>query len=165
MDAVVRTGGKQYRVRQGSVIDVSRLPAEPGSRVELSDVLLVSDGDNITVGAPVVEGATVVAQVVDHGRAKKVINFRYKAKTRFRRKMGHRQDYTRIKVEDILIGGAKPAAAEAPARRTRRARVETEAAAEAETPVVAATETPAEEAPAPRRRRRTAATDETKSEE
>jgi large subunit ribosomal protein L21 len=171
MDAVVRTGGKQYRVHEGSIIDVARLAAEPGSRVELRDVLLVSNDGNVTVGAPIVDGATVVAEVVDHGKGKKVINFRYKAKVRFRRKQGHRQPYTRLAVREILTGGASPTpvAPAAPARRTRRSRAAAteEVAAPAseapvtEAPVAAVTpepaaETPAEETARPRRRRRAA---------
>ena len=168
MDAVVRSGGKQYRVHEGSVIDVARLTAAPGSRIELRDVLLISDGGSVTVGAPNVEGATVVAEVVDHGKAKKVINFRYKAKTRFRRKIGHRQPFTRLAVQEILTGGASATPAPAP-RRARRPRAATPEAALVAEPIAAepaAAETPAaEETARPRRRRRATESTETKSEE
>lgn len=158
MDAVIRTGGKQYRVHEGSVLNVATIDAEPGSQVELSDILLVTDGPNVTVGDPNVEGAVVVADVVEHGKGKKVVNFKYKAKVRYRRKRGHRQPYTTLSVREIRIGGVSSTAA-APRRRTRAAPAEDEAATEApETPTAEVTETPAAEAPkaAPRRRTRAA---------
>ncbi len=114
MDAVVRTGGKQYRVHEGSVLNVATIDAEPGSRVELRDVLLVTDGPDVTVGNPTVDGAIVVAEVVEHGKGKKVINFKYKAKVRYRRKRGHRQAYTTLAVREIRVGGKS---ATAPSRR------------------------------------------------
>ncbi|HXH23332.1 MAG TPA: 50S ribosomal protein L21, partial [Dehalococcoidia bacterium] len=114
MNAVIRTGGKQFSVREGTVLRVPTLQAEPGSRVEIADVLLVNDGTRVTVGSPTVGGATVVAEVIDHGKGRKVINFKYKAKVRYRRKRGHRQGYTELKVREILTDGARPKA-EAPA--------------------------------------------------
>ncbi|MPZ49570.1 MAG: 50S ribosomal protein L21 [Dehalococcoidia bacterium] len=158
MDAVIRSGGKQYRVHEGSVLDVASLVAEPGSRVELRDVLLVSDGDKVTVGAPNVADAVVVAEVVEHGKGRKVINFKFKAKTRYRRKRGHRQGYTRLTVQTIRIGDA-PASetTAAPRRRARpQAGAETEPAAIEEPTAVAteAAETAAETPATPRRRRR-----------
>ena len=80
------------------------MDAEPGSRVELNEVLLVSDGDTVKVGSPTVAGAVVVAEVVEHGKGKKVINFKYKAKVRYRRKTGHRQWISRLLVRDIVTG-------------------------------------------------------------
>ena len=106
MDAVVRTGGKQYRVHEGSVLDVATMDVEPGSQVELRDVLMVLDGGKVTVGSPNVADAVVVADVVEHGRGKKVVSFKYKAKTRYRRKKGHRQGYTKLEVTQIRIGDA-----------------------------------------------------------
>jgi large subunit ribosomal protein L21 len=143
LDAVVRTGGKQYRVHEGSVLNVATMDAEPGAQVELREVLMVLDGGKVTVGAPTVDGAVVVADVVEHGKGKKVVNFKYKAKVRYRRKKGHRQGYTKLEVTQIRIGDAP-----APARR-RAAAPPTEAAP-------AAVEAPAAEAPAPRRRARAA---------
>jgi large subunit ribosomal protein L21 len=158
LDAVVRIGGKQYRMHEGTVLNVATIDAEPGSQVELNDVLLVSDNGTVMIGAPNVDGAVVVADVVEHGKGKKVINFKYKAKVRYRRKRGHRQPFTTLSVREIRIGGASSPAA-APRRRTRAAPAEDEPAAEApETPTAEATETPAAEAPkaAPRRRTRAA---------
>src|SRR5437870_2436653 len=105
IDAVIRTGGKQYRVREGSVLEVATLDAEPGSRVELGDVMLVTDNGEVSVGSPLVKGAVVVAEVLAHGKARKVISFKYKAKTRYRRKRGHRQEFTKIAVREIILDG------------------------------------------------------------
>jgi large subunit ribosomal protein L21 len=156
LDAVVRTGGKQYRVHEGSVLNVATLEAEPGSQVELRDVLLVSDNGTTTVGEPTVDGAVVVAEVLEHGKAKKVTNFKYKAKVRYRRKRGHRQPYTRLSVSEIRIGGAP--AAGTTRRRRRTAETAEEPAPEApEAPVAEAPESTEAEAPKPAPRRRTRA--------
>ncbi len=104
MYAVVETGGKQYRVEVGQTVDVERISAEVGDTVELGRVLMVSTDDGLKLGNPVVEGAKVVADVVGQGRGKKIIVFRYKAKTRYRKKTGHRQNYTRVAVKDIALG-------------------------------------------------------------
>ena len=160
MYAIVRTGGKQYRVEEGRSIVVERLPVEEGATVELSDVLLIADNGNVTVGTPAVEGARVLAQVVEHGKAEKVVVFKYKAKVRTRKKTGHRQPYTRLTVQQILRPGEEPRTEQRPKRRaTARKRAETEEApeapaAEAEAPT-AVEETP-EAAPKRRTRRRTA---------
>jgi len=159
MDAVIRSGGKQYRVHEGSVLDVASLVAEPGSRIELRDVLLISDGDKVTVGAPTVADAVVVAEVVSHGKGRKVINFKFKAKTRYRRKRGHRQGYTRLTVETIRIGDAPASETTAAPRRRARAQAEAEPETAVEEPTAVATEATetAETPAAPRRRRRTGA--------
>lgn len=103
MYAIVETGGKQYKVEVGRTFDVERLPAEVGATVELDRVLMVSADDGVQVGNPVLAGAKVTANVVHHGRGKKLIVFRYKAKTRQRTKTGHRQDFTRLSVENIAL--------------------------------------------------------------
>jgi large subunit ribosomal protein L21 len=102
--AVVQTGGKQYKVTPGSVIEVETLPVEAGGTVELDRVLLLSDGDNVTVGMPTVAGAKVMATVQAHGRGEKIIVFKYKAKTRHRVKTGHRQNLTRLAINEIVAG-------------------------------------------------------------
>jgi large subunit ribosomal protein L21 len=135
------------------------MAAEPGSNVELRDVLLVSDGGTVTVGSPSVPDAVVIAEVVEHGKGKKVVNFKYKAKVRYRRKRGHRQGFTKLTVREIRIGGVSSAATDVAPRRRGRARTETEApvAAEEETPLAVAepvVEAAVEETPAPARRRR-----------
>ena len=116
--AVFKTGGKQYRVKPGDILDVEKLPVAVDSVAEFSEVLLVSDGGEATVGSPYVEGAKVLAQVQSHYRDKKIIVFKYKAKTRYRRMRGHRQEYTRLLVQDIQIGEPPRRPAR---RRTRRA--------------------------------------------
>lgn len=101
MYAIIATGGKQYRVQEGDLLFVEKIAADVDSTVEINEVLAVSKDGKITVGAPVVEGAKVVARVVKHGKAKKVIVFKFKAKKDYRRKQGHRQPYTQIKIEKI----------------------------------------------------------------
>ena len=96
MYAVLLTGGKQYRVQEGDVIYVEKLNAEVDSTIELTEVLAVSNGETLTVGAPVVEGAKVVAKVAAQGKAKKVTVFKYKPKKDYRKKTGHRQPYTKL---------------------------------------------------------------------
>jgi large subunit ribosomal protein L21 len=104
MYAVVRAGGKQYSVREGQLLDVEQISGAEGDRVELSDVLLISDGDNLTIGSPTVPGARIVAEVLGQERSKKVTVFKYKRKTRYRRKLGHRQPFTRLAVREIVAG-------------------------------------------------------------
>lgn len=100
--AVFKTGGKQYRVQPGDTLDVELLPNEVDSVAEFEDVLAVSRDGELTVGTPVVDGAKVLAQVQSHYKDKKLIVYKYKAKTRYRRKRGHRQSYTRLLIQDIL---------------------------------------------------------------
>lgn len=105
MYAIVNTGGKQYRVAPGDTLRVEYLPADEGDLVELEDVRMLSDdGGAVTMGAPSIDGAKVTAEVLAQGRAKKVIVFKYKAKTRYRRKNGHRQNFTELRVTDISYG-------------------------------------------------------------
>jgi large subunit ribosomal protein L21 len=106
--AVVRTGGKQYRVEEGRSIKIDRLPGDPGDTIELGDVLLMGEGDAVTLGAPTIAGARVVGTIAEQGRAPKIVVFRYKAKTRSRKKTGHRQQFTRLVVSDILAAGQEP---------------------------------------------------------
>jgi len=98
--AVIETGGKQYRVQQGDVLDVELLKVEAGSSVEF-DVLAVSNGSELSIGTPVVAGAKVKASVVEDLRGKKIYSFKKKRRKGYRRKIGHRQDLTKIKVEEI----------------------------------------------------------------
>ena len=100
--AVIKTGGKQYRVQPGDTLDVELLPNEVESVAEFADVLAVSKDGELTVGAPIVEGAKVIAQVQSHHKDRKLMVYKYKAKTRYRRKRGHRQSYTRLMIQDIL---------------------------------------------------------------
>jgi len=106
MFAVVETGGKQYKVSPGQTVEVEKLPAEPGDTVELGRVLLISTDDETLVGAPLVDDAKVVARVSPVRRGPKIIVFRYKSKARYRRKTGHRQNYSVLTIEDIWAKGA-----------------------------------------------------------
>lgn len=101
MYAVLKTGGKQYKVQAGDVIYVEKLAAEVDSTVELTDVLVLNKDGELVVGKPVVEGAKVVAKVLSQGKAKKVIVFKYKPKKDYRKKQGHRQPYTKLQIEKI----------------------------------------------------------------
>lgn len=103
MYAVFRTGGKQFRAEPGSSIRIPSLDVEPGETVTFEDVLLASDGSDVKVGTPVVKGASVKAEVVKHGRNKKVIVFKRKRRKGYRKKAGHRQGFTEIKVAEIAV--------------------------------------------------------------
>lgn len=109
MYAVVRTGGKQYRVAKDDVIKIERLPGEAGDVVTLSEVLMIGDGAEVKIGAPLVEGAAVAGEIVEQARADKIIVFKKRRRQNYRRKKGHRQLLTVLKVTDILTDGAKPA--------------------------------------------------------
>ena len=120
--AIIETGGKQYKVTEGQTINVERLQAEEGGSVQLDKVLLLADGENITVGKPLVEGARVMATVKENGKGNKIIVFKYKSKVRYRRKNGHRQQITSLSIDKILAAGAeyvKPAK-----KATRRKKTE-----------------------------------------
>ncbi len=110
MFAVIKTGGKQYRVAANDVLIIEKLAGEAGDTVEFGEVLAFGEGDSATFGAPFVEGAIVTAEVVKQGRAKKVIAFKKRRRQNSRRKHGHRQHETTVRITEILTGGAKPAA-------------------------------------------------------
>jgi len=101
MYAVVSTGGKQYRIQEGDILRVEKIPGEIGSAVSFDKVLMISDGDNMKLGQPIVEEATVQGHIIEQGKAKKIIVFKYKRRKRYRRKKGHRQQYTAIKIDRI----------------------------------------------------------------
>lgn len=101
--AIIEDGGKQYRAVEGSTIEVDRYDAEPGDQIDLDQVLLVADGDEVIVGAPVIEGAKIEATVLEQVKGPKVVVFKYKPKERYRVKKGHRQQYTRLKVDAIVL--------------------------------------------------------------
>jgi len=108
MYAVVKTGGKQYRVSKDDILKVERLPGEAGDVITLDDVLMLADGADVTVGAPVIDGASVAAEILEQKRDRKIIVFKKRRRQNYRRKAGHRQHLTVLKVTDILTGGAKP---------------------------------------------------------
>jgi large subunit ribosomal protein L21 len=103
--AIVEDGGKQFKAVEGGTIDVDYFPAEAGEQLDLPRVLLVQDGENVSVGTPLVSGALVQATVVDQVKGPKLIVFRYKPKKRIRVKTGHRQKYTRLQIDSIKLNG------------------------------------------------------------
>lgn len=109
--AIVENGGKQYRAVEGAIIEVDLMEAEIGQQVNLDSVLLLVDGDQVVVGKPVVSGARVSATVVDHVKGPKIVVFRYRPKKRYRVKTGHRQQYTHLQVNSIVVEGRQEAVA------------------------------------------------------
>ena len=114
MYAVVTTGGKQYRVEAGSELTIERLSADEGSSVTFDRVLMVGDGDTITVGTPTVEGATVSGTILSESLGPKLVIFKFKQKVKYRRTAGHRQHFTRVRIDEISASG-KTSKVEAPA--------------------------------------------------
>ena len=119
MFAVIKTGGKQFRVAADAILQVAKLAGEPGEIVTFPDVLMLG-GDQPKLGVPLVEGASVAAEIVEHGRGRKIIVFKKRRRHNSRRKNGHRQDYTVIRITEILTDGAKPSKAAAQ-KRTKAA--------------------------------------------
>ncbi len=101
MYAVIKTGGKQYRVSEGETLHVEKLPGNPGEQINFGEVLLVGGGDATKVGKPTVDGATVTAEIVSQDRGEKIIVFKMRRRKNYRRKAGHRQPYTRVKITSI----------------------------------------------------------------
>ncbi len=120
MYAIIETGGKQYRVANGDAFRVEKLEGEIGTSIEFEKVLVVSDGKKVDVGAPYVNGAKVVAEIMEHGKGDKVIIFKYKAKKDYRKKQGHRQPYTLVQITSIGTADGKTVKA-APAVEAKKA--------------------------------------------
>ena len=153
MYAVVNTGGKQYKVRQGEILRVEKIPGDVGSPVTFDRVLMFSDGENVSIGQPVLDNVAVEGHIVEQGKAKKIIVFKYKRRKRYRRKQGHRQEFTAVQIDNITAGGSQ--ADETPAKvdesepeakkiEAKEAAPENEAAKKTETQKAAAEETGAE---------------------
>lgn len=169
MFAVIKSGGRQYKVSVGETLEVNRLPVAAGEQIRIGEVLLISDEGNIMIGAPFVENALVLATAEKHARGKKIIVFKFKSKKRYRRRTGHRQELTVLTIDDIvadgksLITGKEPQFKAAP---TGDEGIEAEEAAEtseaAETETMAAAEEASSE-PKTSRRRRAAIVEETES--
>src|SRR6516165_5601420 len=119
MFAVIRTGGKQYRVAAEDVIRIDKVAGNPGEIVEFGEVVVVG-GDNVTLGAPTVSGASVAAEVVEQGRGSKVIVFKKRRRKNSRRKRGHRQEFTLLRITEILTDGAQPSKSARPKAERRR---------------------------------------------
>ncbi len=147
MYAVVKTGGKQYRVAQDDVILVEKLVAEPGAAIELDQVLMLDDGKATTIGTPLVDGARVAATVIDQTRGDKIIVFKKKRRKDYKRKAGHRQDLTVLRINEILAKGQTASAVAKPAK-VAPAPAETPADDAAAPVEAAAKKAPAKKAPA-----------------
>ncbi len=102
MYAIIRDRGMQYRVEEGQVVELALMNADVGSQVELGEVLMIGGGDKVTVGSPLVSGAKVLAKVVGNSKGEKIIVFKYKNKKRYRRRTGHRQQYTKVSISQIV---------------------------------------------------------------
>jgi len=104
MYAIIRTGGKQFRAEPGATLRIPSVAAEPGDTITFDEVLLGSNGGDLKVGAPLVSGAAVTAEVVKHGKGEKIIIFKHKRRKNYRRKLGHRQKFTEVRVNEINLG-------------------------------------------------------------
>ena len=152
MYAVIETGGKQYRVEVGTELEVELLDAGAGDAITLDRVLLVADGDQASIGRPLVAGASVSAEVVRQDRAPKVISFKYRPKARRRVKKGHRQDFLLLRITDVVLNGKSAAAALEKAQsdaRTERQRLEEGAKRQAAEDAALAAKLAARNAPKP----------------
>ena len=172
MFAVIKSGGRQYKVSVGQRLEVNRLPVEVGKQVQFEEVLLISDAANTMVGTPLVENAMVLATATEHGRGEKLIVFKYKSKKRYRHRRGHRQELTIFTIDDIVADGKSLLTGEAPNFQEEEPVVESEA--ETETPVAESeaqesetgdTEPQAEPEEKASRRRRVRKADDTEPEE
>ncbi len=118
MFAVIKTGGKQYKVEEGEVLQVEKLNIEKGNKVKFEEVLLIEDGDKTQIGTPFVKNAVVEAVVVENFKDKKVIVFKKKKRKQYRKKRGHRQELTKIKIEEIIFAGKQASQKAAPKKKT-----------------------------------------------
>lgn len=147
MFAVIKTGGKQYKVAAEDLLEIEKLEGDAGDTVTFDDVLMVGKEGDVKVGAPFVDGAAVAAEIVEQGRGKKVIIFKKRRRQNSRRKNGHRQFFTTVKITDILLDGAKPAAKKKAAPK-KEAPAEEPKAAEEKPKAAPKKETRADDAPA-----------------
>ncbi len=170
MFAVIKSGGRQYKVSVGQKLEVNRLPVEVGKQVQFDEVLLISDAANTMVGSPVVADAMVLATAIEHARGEKLIVFKYKSKKRYRLRRGHRQELTVFTIDDIVSAGKSLVTGEAPVFRKDEEEDALENEPVAETPVAeseagptetaSSEEAEVEEEKKPTRRRRVKKADE-----
>ena len=124
MYAVIQTGGKQYRVSKGDILRVEKIDSEEGASIKLDKVLMVADGDDVKVGTPYVEGGKVTATVVEHGRGDKVKILKFKRRKHHMKRMGHRQDFTKIEITGIAASAPKKKATKAKAAKPAKPEAE-----------------------------------------
>jgi large subunit ribosomal protein L21 len=122
MYAVIKTGGKQYKVSAGDYLKVEKLDGDVGSKVVIDKILMVADGDDVTIGSPLVAGAKVNATVLSHGKGDKVMIFKFHRRKHYRKTQGHRQSYTEIQIDDISGKGATKAEAKPAAKKVTAAK-------------------------------------------
>ena len=135
MFAVIKSGGRQYKVSVGQKLEVNRLAVEVGKQVQFEEVLLISDADNTMIGSPFVADAQVLATAIEHARGEKLIVFKYKSKKRYRHRRGHRQELTVFTIDDIVSAGKSLITGEAPVLRQDEEEDALESEPTAETPV------------------------------
>ena len=127
MYAVVNSGGKQYKVQKGEILKVEKISGDVGNPVTFDRVLMFSDGENVSIGQPVLDGVSVEGHIVEQGKAKKIIVFKYKRRKRFRRKNGHRQEFTAVLIDSINAKGTKATKAAEPKAEAKAEVKESEA--------------------------------------
>ena len=132
MYAVFATGGKQYRAVTGDILKIEKLDAEKGTTVQLEQVLMVGEGEDVKVGTPYLKGGKVTATIVEHGRGDKIKILKFKRRKHHMKRMGHRQDYTRIEITGIAASAPKKKVAKAKAAKPEAAKPEVEAKSEAD---------------------------------
>ena len=148
MFAVIKSGGRQYKVSVGDTLEVNRLPVEDGAQVRFEEVLLISDADSSMIGTPLVDNAVVLATALEQARGKKVIVFKYKSKKRYRHRRGHRQELTVLTIDDIVVNGKSLVTGEAPRSRDEETPAETSVEDELVAPTTTTeTGSPVSEAP------------------
>ena len=155
MYAVVNSGGKQYKVQQGEVLKVEKISGDVGSPVTFDRVLMFTDGENVSIGQPLLDSVSVEGHIVEQGKAKKIIVFKYKRRKRFRRKNGHRQEFTAVQIDSIKAKGTKTPKAAQPKTEAGKTAPPKEATKETEAkkaapPKEAAKETEAKKAAPPK---------------
>ncbi len=133
MYAIIETCGKQYKVSEGDVVFFEKLDAEEGKKVKFDNVILVSDGKKVEVGTPYVKGAKVEGKVIAHGKGKKIVVFKYKAKKNYRRKQGHRQPYTKVEITSVKLVAEKETAVKETAEKETDKKTETAKVAQKKT--------------------------------
>ena len=167
MYAVVNTGGKQYKVKQGEILRVEKIPGDVGSPVTFDRVLMFSDGETVSIGQPELDNVAVEGHIVEQGKAKKIIVFKYKRRKRYRRTQGHRQEYTAVQIDNIAAQEVKaketPKKADEPKPEVKKAEAEPEAE-KVETKTAAPKKTEAKKAAPKKTETKKAAAEETDAE-
>jgi large subunit ribosomal protein L21 len=148
MYAVVKTGGKQYKIQEGEILRFEKIPGDVGSPVKFDQVLMFSDGENIQIGQPVLEDVAVEGHIIEQGKARKIIVFKYKKRKRYRRKLGHRQQFTAVQIDSIKARTARAGKKPESEVKDKKSEASPEDSKKAETKKPAAKKTDAQKAKA-----------------